>query len=495
VISEVIILRNGLHVFHRSYRDLDIQSLDVTSGLFEAIFQFSSVYAEDMLESINMVESVYHFKANGGFIFILREVRGSALSREQVQNFLDQIVYRFHQEYPEAISWDGTIDYFESFTLACDEILQTSPTRMGTSFLLKISTKPFLISPVTQVIPITDENQDVFLALQFYLNKYIDNLSKKNLKKILSQPILIYLHNNQKFVYIYPFFLDDKNKDFVHFLVFMCDEKYWFTFYQLSSLIKSRAKYILPILSEYLNKLEIDPTSDVVKLQKTRMHEQVVNWADLNQYVGTLQSYLFEEFFKSRTTGVVLNENDARMRLIILLNKFDKDIDKLIFALLGQNQVLIIGYEQNEIQHTVNALVTFYPHQSVMTWAEEPTETLLVGTHPSLVKEFDKKNILIVDLDKGEIIGGEKNEFCSELMKETKTLLQDISIQESRRFFQGKVSSVFSILKTILRAYVEEEDDALKNIIKYCPKAVAKLIERMCFGLNPLLAEKIRKSI
>ena len=102
---------------------------------------------------------------------------------------------------------------------------------------------------------------------------------------------------------------------------------------------------------------------------------------------------------------------------------------------------------------------------------------------------------MIVDLDKNVIHGGEKNEFCSELMKETKILLQNDSIHGGRVFFQGKVSSVFSILKTILRAYVEEEDDALKNIIKYCPKAVAKLIEHMCYGLNPLLAEKIHKSI
>ncbi|OLS26655.1 MAG: hypothetical protein HeimC3_07570 [Candidatus Heimdallarchaeota archaeon LC_3] len=495
MISEVIILRNGLHVFHRSYTSLDIQSLDVTSGLFEAIFQFSSVYAEDMLESINMVESIYHFKANGGFIFILREVRGSNLSGDQIKSYLDQIVNKYHSQYPNAIDWDGTVDYFENFTLTCDEILQTSPIRMGLPFLLKISVKPFLISPVTQIVPITVDNEDTFLAMQFYLNNYFENLSKKNLKKILAQPYLIYLNSIQKLVYIYPFFLNDKNKDFVHFLIFITEEKYWFTFYQLSSLIKNRAKYILPILSEYLVKLDTDPTSEVIKLQKTRMQEYVLNWADLNQYVQSLQANLFEEFFKSRTTGMSLNENDARMRLIIFLNKFDKDIDRLIFALLGQKKILITGYEQNEVQQTVNALVTFYPHPSVVTWTEEPTDVLLVGTHPSLVKEYDTKDILILDLDKSTISGGNKNEFCAELMKETKVLLQDISIQEARRFFQGKVSSIFSILKTILRAYVEEEDEALKNIVKYCPKAVAKLIERMCVGFNPLLAEKIHKAI
>jgi len=252
----------------------------------------------------------------------------------------------------------------------------------------------------------------------------------------LSQPFLIYLNSVQKLVYIYPFFLNDNSKDFVHFLIFVTEEKYWFTFYQLSSLIKNRAKYILPILVEYLGKLETDPSSEVIKLQKTRMQEHVLNWADLNQYVASLQANLFEEFFKSRTTGMSLNENDARMRLIILLNKFENDIDKLIFALLGQKKILITGYEQNEVQQTVNALVTFYPHPSVVTWTEEPTEVLLVGTHPSLVKEYDTKDTLILDLDKSTISGGTKNEFCSELMKETKVLLQDISIQESRRFFQ-----------------------------------------------------------
>ena len=59
LINEVIILKNGLHAFYRVYTQLSIENIDIAGGFLQAIYQFSTVYIEDKLESINMSGSIY----------------------------------------------------------------------------------------------------------------------------------------------------------------------------------------------------------------------------------------------------------------------------------------------------------------------------------------------------------------------------------------------------------------------------------------------------
>ena len=378
MIIEVIILRNGLHAFHRIYNDISIENINITGGLFQAIYSFSQVYTEDELRSINMKQFVYHFKAFNGFIFILKQLTDPDFPTETIQYLLDQLGESFFKNYPDADEWDGVSKQkFEDFTFVCDEILERSPLRRGVPFLFKVLLKPFLMVPITQVISITNENQNLYNQIIYHFNRYSELLGYKNLLKLVENPFMLYLKTPQNLVYAYPFLNTSKKDNFVYLLCFVTENRNWFAFYQVNSLINKKAGYILPALENYLQKFEKNPTNDALQLQTPKIQELVNNWANLNQYVGALQANLFEEFIKYATIKKTLTEEEVRSQLLILFTKFPKDIDKLIFALLTQQKILFVSLEKDKIKSTINALLTFYPQPAVNIWAEKPNEAVV----------------------------------------------------------------------------------------------------------------------
>ncbi|OLS25738.1 MAG: hypothetical protein HeimC3_13170 [Candidatus Heimdallarchaeota archaeon LC_3] len=495
MIIEVIILRNGLHAFHRIYSDISIENINITGGLFQAIYSFSQVYAEDELRSINMKQFIYHFKAHKGFIFILKQLSDPDFSTEVIRYLLDQLGLSFFKNYPDAEEWDGiSKQKFDDFTLVCDEILDRRPLRRGVPFLFKVLLKPFLMLPISQVVSITSENQNLYNYIIYHFHRYSELLGYKNLVKLVENPFMLYLKIPQNLVYAYPFLNTTKKDNFVYLLCFVTENKNWFAFYQVNSLINKKVGYILPILEDYLKKIEKNPTIDSLQVQKPKIQELVNNWANLNQYVGALQANLFEEFIKYGTIKKTLTEEEVRSQLLIIFTKFPKDIDKLIFALLTQQKILFVSLEKEKLKSTINALLTFYPQPAVNLWAEKPSDGLIVGTDPKLVSEYDHKNILIVDMENDKIFGGEKNEYCENLLIDTTKLIRDLSVTEARRFFLGKISSIFNILTSLLEVSIlEDNEKQFRVILKVCPKAVIHLITKMSKDIHPILSKRIDK--
>jgi hypothetical protein len=473
---------------------MHIENINITGGLFQAIYSFSQVYAEDELRSINMKQFVYHFKAFKGFILILKQFYDPNAGIEEIQKVLDQLGSKFLTQFPSAEQWDGVRHEFEDFTFACDEILKRSPLRRGVPFVFKVLLKPFLMLPISQVVSITSENQNLYDELIYHFHQYVELLGYKNLIKLVEYPFMLNLKMPQNLVYVYPFMNTAKKDNFVYFLCFITENRNWFAFYQLNSLINQKVGYILPILQDYLEKIEMNPTLDQIQVQKPKIHELVSNWANLNQYVGTLQANLFEEFIKYGTIEKTLSEAEVRAELLVILTKFPKNVDKLIFALLTQQKILFIGLEKERIKTTINALLTFYPQPSVELWAEKPSDGLIIGTDPKYLREYEKKNILIVDMENDKILGGENNEYCGNLVKETTKLIRDLSVTEARRFFLGKVSSIFNIITSLLEVSIQEDHEKQFHVIlKVCPKAVIHLITKMTKDLHPVLSERIEK--
>ena len=110
------------------------------------------------------------------------------------------------------------------------------------------------------------------------------------------------------------------------------------------------------------------------------------------------------------------------------------------------------------------------------------------------MSEYDHKDILIVDMEKDKITGGEKNEYCENLLIETTKLIRDLSVTEARRFFLGKISSIFNIITSLLEVSIQDDNDKQFNVIlKVCPKAVIQLITKMSKDIHPILSKRIQK--
>ncbi|MFX0090646.1 MAG: hypothetical protein ACFFBD_02695 [Candidatus Hodarchaeota archaeon] len=493
MIAEILILKDGICVFHRAYGEMIIENVNLTGGFFEAILLFSSQLNEGMLKSITMGESIFHFAVKRGFTFVIREKRDLIDSDEPIDDILDQFARQFHKQFPDAAQWDSVASHFANFNVTADQIIKKRPSRQGFPILLDVLLKPFFTAPVTQLVPVSQENQNSLLELQYQLRKYAEEIELKKLELLLEKPFVLYLPKSQKIVYLFPLHLESQEP--IYLLCFLTNHRFWFAFYQLMPLIHQKTNLIIPTIMKHINILE-KLTPEKIEDQKDQIEEIVSNWADLNQYVGGLQISLLEELFKAGVTSEALSEEQARIQFDNLATKLGDDIDKVVFALLSQRQIIFVGENKEEVEQTISALLAFYPHPSVTLWSKYPEDHLLVGTHPYVLPHYDRESALVVDLETNQVHEGEKNTFCAELMEETKQIAQQSSIYDAKLSFLTKVSSLFELIKSLLIIFAskdEEQQRDIQDILEKFPKPVSHLIARMSENLNVIVSQKVQK--
>ncbi len=491
--SAVLILNNGLLAFYRSYGEQRLDDFDLTAGFFQAILNFSKLEVGENLETISMSDSYYYFLVKNAFSFILKEDRSSEKTREQIAALLDNLSEKFFEEFPDAGQWNGISNYFARFALTCDLIIQARPSRKGFPILFRIALVPLFITPVLQVLPIKPENEETLCELQFQLKKYIKELGRKNLSTWMKQPFLIYLPYSRRIAYIIAFHYAMKPSAITHLMCYITEEFDWFALYQLLSLFYKRAQYIIPSVAQYLHTLEMHPISPEVKQDKEKIQEIVNNWADLNQYISEMHALLSEEFFKAGMKSEILSEEQSRTNFFDLLARVGKDFDKALGAALGLRQVLFVGKNRDAVEQALSAFLTFYPHPSVNLWTENMSDAHFIGTRPDLVKNYDESSV-VVDLAKNIVVGGEKIEFCANLLNETIEFAKEMSVSESHMFFQGKISAIFTLLKALLEVLTLEKKDQLQRfqeLFKKYPQDSLQLMAQMSRNLNPLLAKTL----
>ena len=489
--SAILILNNGLLAFYRSYGEQKLDDFDLTAGFFQAILNFSKLEVGENLETISMSDSYYYFLVKNSFSFILKDDRTSEKTREQIAAILEQLSERFFEEFPDAGTWNGISNYFAKFALACDWIVQARPTRKGFPILFRIALVPLFITPVLQVLPVKSENEETLCELQFQLKKYVKELGRKNLSTWMKQPFLIYLPYSRRIAYIIGFHLDMKPTSITHLICYITEEYDWFALYQLLSLFFKRAQYILPSVAHYLFTLEHHPISPEIKQDKEKIQEIVNNWADLNQYISEMHALLSEEFFKAGLASENLTEEQSRTNFLDLLAQVGKDFDKALGAALGLRQILFVGKNREVVEQALSAFLTFYPHPSVNLWTENMSDAHFIGTRPDLVENYDESTV-VVDLIKSKIIGGEKIEFCANLLNETMAFAKEMSVSESHIFFQGKISAIFTLLKALLEVLTLEKKDQkqrFQELFQKYPQDSLQLMAQMSRNLNPLLAK------
>ncbi|HMF33298.1 MAG TPA: hypothetical protein VKK79_17870, partial [Candidatus Lokiarchaeia archaeon] len=163
---------------------------------------------------------------------------------------------------------------------------------------------------------------------------------------------------------------------------------------------------------------------------------------------------------------------------------------------LSQKQVLFVSPNREQVERALSAFLCYFPNPSANIWATEISDALFIGTHPDLVKNYDPSTV-VVDLVNDCAIGGEKNEFCANLLLETMLYSQEMSFTDSRIFFQGKISAIFTLLKSVLELLTIDESQRvhrLQEIFNKYPTDSLQLIIQMSQNLNQLLAKYLEIS-
>lgn len=483
-----------------------IEDVNLTGGFFQAILHFSSQLTEKHLESIKLADSTFHFSVRDGFSFVLREKDEADSTREQIEAMIDQLATRFHEKYANAEDWMGDPEFFEDFTEICDEIIQTRPTSQSFPILFRILIKPFFVQPLTQIIPVASDKQDCLYELQRQLTKFVtlDALDQKKQKLSFKSPFVLYLPGTKQLVYVFPTTLYSNINSPTHLFCLSTSEKNFYTFYQLLPLIRKKIMHNSSLIGNCIQAVEEKITTHELKEQQDEIllkfiRETVYAWADINQYIGFIQSALLKELFKAGVLNETFTEEHTSILFNQLLARLTKDIDKVVFGLLTHQQILFVGEIKEEIEISLSTLLAFYPHSSVTFWTEKPEDYLLIGTHPQYLQNFSTDSALIVNLTTNDIIGGQKNTFCCELMEKTQQLAQESSVSIARATFQSKLFSLFVIIKELLTIIAMEEKEQILNqfkalLEKYSP-ATVHLIAHMSKELNYLVTKNVQKSL
>ncbi len=494
--ADVLITYQGLPVFFRSYGQQKLDDYISTAGFFEAILTFSTLKVGESLETISMSDSLFHFYSKNGFAFVLKEPRASSLGTEQITAKLKELATAFLIEFPAAANWAGDVQRCGSFAATCDRILKVPLVRRGFPVLFRIMVKPFFITPVLQVMPVSIENEESMYELQYYLKQSIEGFGRKNRLGLIHKPFLIYLPRTRRIAYIYAFHLGLRRVAITHLLCFIADERDWFEWYQLMSLFSRRAKYISPEVAEYLHLLESNPLADEVQQHRRRVQEIISSWADLNQYINVMHVILSEEFFKAGIASENMSAQRSRQSFFELIRFFGSDFEKVLNAALSLEQVLFVSRDRQRAEKAIGALLNYYPHPSVTIWTEEPSDSLFVGTTPDLALFYGTESV-VVDLDGGKILNGRKNEFCRTLLKETLQFAPEMSISESRLFFQGKISAIFSLVKGFLEVLTHNEEkqhQCILDMLQRYPEDSIELVYQIARNVNKLLAKILRQT-
>ena len=159
-------------------------------------------------------------------------------------------------------------------------------------------------------------------------------------------------------------------------------------------------------------------------------------------------------------------------------------------------QVLLVGNDRKRIEQSLSTILSYYLLPSATLWSENKSDKMLIGGSPSLVKEFDK-SVVVADYDNKRIFGGEKNDFCAQVLEETEKYAQHSSVPEARAYFQRKISTVFTVLKDILRSFINSDSPNVgqktQDLLWNLKMEEIHLLARISRNVNPFLARMLEK--
>ncbi|MEX2680182.1 MAG: hypothetical protein Q6373_001160 [Candidatus Sigynarchaeota archaeon] len=106
-----------------------------------------------------------------------------------------------------------------------------------------------------------------------------------------------------------------------------------------------------------------------------------------------------------------------------------KNHEQLIFGLVAGSPIIIYGGHPDWVKRNVNQMLMFTPHRPMQIIEEQHANEDIMGSNiivfnPKNEKRF--KNAVIVDLNKNQVKGGDRNKFCDRLWKEVRSLSDPI---------------------------------------------------------------------
>ncbi|MBD3192074.1 MAG: hypothetical protein GF308_15615 [Candidatus Heimdallarchaeota archaeon] len=195
-----------------------------------------------------------------------------------------------------------------------------------------------------------------------------------------------------------------------------------------------------------------------------------------------------EEFYAARKITISKSKKKGSLKFLDKIIK--KDLDKAIFAILLGKKVVVTG-DEVMAEIAIASLEMFSPHKELrkVYWTNQIVEADLIGTKRNLAKAYE--DAVIVDLEKGKILGGSSSGFCKNLLSKLKGLNHREVINIIHSEINAIISSATLLADLSMKKQVGEKE--ISAAAKQLNSEKIGIIRVIAKEMNPPFTEKIDK--
>lgn len=193
-----------------------------------------------------------------------------------------------------------------------------------------------------------------------------------------------------------------------------------------------------------------------------------------------------EEFYAARKITISKSKKKGSLKFLERLIK--KDLDKAIFAILLGKKIVVTG-DEVMAEVAIASLEMFSPHKELrkVYWTNQIVEADLIGTRRNLAKAYE--DAVIIDMEKGKVLGGSSSKFCKNLLSK----LKGLNDRQVISLIHSEVNVIISSA-TLLADLAMKRQIGKKEISKAAKQFNSEkmgIIKVIAKEMNPPFAERI----
>lgn len=193
-----------------------------------------------------------------------------------------------------------------------------------------------------------------------------------------------------------------------------------------------------------------------------------------------------EEFYAARKITISKSKTKGSMQF---LNKvIKKDLDKAILAILVGKTVVVTG-DEVMTELAIASLEIFAPHKELrkVYWTNQIVEADIIGTKRNLAKAYD--DVVIVDLIKGKVYGGESSKFCKNILSELKGLNERMVEEKVNEKIGEIITSATILAELAMKREVTKAE--ISNVAPHFNSEKMGIIVVIAKSMNPIFSKRI----
>ncbi len=242
------------------------------------------------------------------------------------------------------------------------------------------------------------------------------------------------------------------------------------------------------IFYRYIDVLETlfnETANKLNALLETKAEKQQIE-GELLDFYNSIINLILNSFMKKTEKA------EVKRSLVLLFNLVQKNLDKVINALILGEPVIVTG-DKTLVKLIIDTLTMFYVEKppEIVYWTKDYMLGDIIGGPSNLTEIF--KTSILVDLKKGKVTGGESNKFCKKLINRAKQLDSEQAEQKIKQDIKKFLATKNKLLKMVKEDNVTTSN--IDDLISDLDLDELDLIGTCLMSDNPDISTKLNDTI